>query len=129
LFCGDTIQVCRRGRLRFNRPVAASSTAVLQPTAAGFTRGDIRHLVLLEDSLLFGANGTHFPIHSVDAVIQLSLIENQYSIRTVSLGSGEVAPDENARMLKSDCPQTVEGLNFLLSPDDTSPRTHTHAKV
>ena len=57
---GDTISIGRRGRIKFRRPVAASGSAVLEMTAGKLTRRDIRRVVLMSDSLLFGQSHCHF---------------------------------------------------------------------
>ena len=57
---GDAISVGHRGRIKFRRPVAASGSAVLEMTSGMLTRRDIRRIVLMADSLLFGQSNCHF---------------------------------------------------------------------
>ncbi|WP_404308991.1 hypothetical protein [Neorhodopirellula lusitana] len=66
---GDAISVGQRGRLRFTRPVAASGSAILEVTAAKLVRRDIRRVVLMADSLLFGSFGSHFRLPVGDGSI------------------------------------------------------------
>ena len=60
---GDVIHVGRRGRLRFSKPVAASSSAILEIKGAPLSRNDIRRVVLFADSLLLGGgSGVHIAV-------------------------------------------------------------------
>ena len=78
---GDSIAVGTRGRLRFLKPVAASGSAVLQMTGSGLARRDIRSVVLMADSLLFGPQGSHFRISGLEIPIVLHCDHNGYSLR------------------------------------------------
>ena len=82
LLCdGDLIELGKRGRLRFQKPIAASGSAVLQLTGAGIQRRDVRQVVLLSDSLLFGAPGCHFKIESLGNPVLLSSTNGQLTLR------------------------------------------------
>jgi hypothetical protein len=67
--------------LRFLCNNLHQGAAVLELTAAGLARGDIRHVVLMADSLLFGPRGTHFPVESIDQAVLLSSIEDRFMLR------------------------------------------------
>ncbi len=71
LTSGDSISVGARGRLRFLKPVAASGSAVLQITGSRLARRDIRSVVLMSDSLLFGPAGSHFRLSGAENPIVL----------------------------------------------------------
>lgn len=121
LTSGDTIEIGRRGRLRFRKPVAASGSAVLELTAAGLARGDIRHVVLMADSLLFGPRGTHFPVESIDTAIVLSLIEGQFALRRLAPSpQSEHLPtttSQRSRMhLRFGESVVIDGTRFSLCP-------------
>ncbi|MEZ6129266.1 MAG: hypothetical protein R3C59_11330 [Planctomycetaceae bacterium] len=85
LASGDTLAVGARGRLRFVKPVAASSSAILQVTGSRLARRDIRSVVLMADSLLFGPHGSHFRLPSVEVPIVLYRDRSGYALR--QLGS------------------------------------------
>jgi hypothetical protein len=121
LSSGDTIELGRRGRLRFQKPVAASGSAVLELTAAGLARGDIRRVVLMADSLLFGPRGTHFPMESIETAVVLSLTAGQFAIRRLVpsqqseyvQGTGS---RESAMHLRVGEPVVIDGTRFSLCP-------------
>lgn len=108
LLSGDTIEIGRRGRLRFLKPVAASATALLRPTAAPLARSDIRHVVLLQESLLFGPTGTHLPIpHCRDAIV-LSHLDERFSLRPLHQAANSAAS------LSVNEPVRVQDVQFVL---------------
>jgi hypothetical protein len=118
---GDSIEIGRRGRLRFQQPVAASGSAVLELTAAGLARGDIRRVVLMADSLLFGPRGTHFPIESMETPVVVSLMEGQFAIRRlVPSQPGEAVPGGGSNRsivpLRIGEPVVIDGTRFSLCP-------------
>jgi hypothetical protein len=59
---GDIIVVGSRGRLKFTRPMLASNSAVLMVQGARMKRRDIRGIVLVDDSVVLGDSGCHFPV-------------------------------------------------------------------
>lgn len=94
------IQIGKRGRLRFRKPVAASATAVLQLTGAGMVRRDVRNVVLLADSILFGAQGCHFKVDGIAGVVMLSLDNGRFTLRRYGEKASviEMRPSETVRM-------------------------------
>ena len=81
LTSGDSIALGARGRLRFLKPVAASGSAVLQITGARLARRDIRSIVLMSDSLLFGPTGSHFRLPGTDSPVVLHCSRGGYALR------------------------------------------------
>lgn len=81
----DSISLGHRGRLKFSRPVAASGSAVLNVSGARLKRQDVRHIVLLDDSVLFGAAGCHFKLPDTRTPLLLHRTEHGYAVR--ELGS------------------------------------------
>lgn len=73
---GDTIHVGKRGRLKYLRPVAASSTAILQINGSKMKRRDIRAIVLVDDAIMFGQNRGHFRLPSFQPPIILRAAMN-----------------------------------------------------
>ena len=57
---GDTMEVGKRGRLKFLRSVSASDSAVLRITGSKMKQRQIRSIVLMGDSLVFGPTSGHF---------------------------------------------------------------------
>ena len=89
LSSGDSISFGRRGRLKFRKPIPASSSAVMQLTGSGLARREIRHIALMSDSLLFCNSGGHFSISNCENPIVVFLGPNGYAIKYAGAG-GEV---------------------------------------
>lgn len=68
---GDTIHVGKRGRLKYSRPVPASSTAILHIVGNKMKRRDIRAIVLIGDAVVFGRNRGHFRLPSFEPPVIL----------------------------------------------------------
>ncbi len=96
---GDAIEVGKRGRLKFVKSVSASNSAVLKITGCKMKQRQIRSIVLLGDSLVFGPTFGHFrlaglkrrviirPITHLDAFV----IHQQGRTGTQTLALGTVA--------------------------------------
>ncbi|MEZ6060338.1 MAG: hypothetical protein R3C19_08260 [Planctomycetaceae bacterium] len=97
LASGDTIAIGSRGRLRFSKPVAASGSAVLQITGSRLPRRDIRNIVLMSDSLLFGPAGAHFRLPSADAPIVLFGNHEGFALRQLQTNGDLRAPSTALR--------------------------------
>ena len=115
---GNTIEIGKRGRLTFRRPVAASSTAVLQIKGSKLQRRDIRSIVLMGDALIFGQSGSHFPIASVtnrvmvrptDAVIAKE--DNDFNEFIIHRHG-----DSSRQFLRAGDPVDVGNCQFSLTP-------------
>lgn len=115
LSSGDQIAFGQRGRLRFVKAVAASASAVLQVTGAGLTRRDIRHIVLMADSLLFAPAGGHFCLANAPQRFVLYWQGDALAIRPSPSTS---RPDAVCRdqPLRSGDSQVVGGVRFALIP-------------
>ncbi len=72
---GDSIEIGKRGRLTFSKPVAASNTAVLKISGSKLVRRDVRWIVLVGDAVLFGNSNSHF---------RISGLENRVIVRPVA---------------------------------------------
>ncbi len=99
---GDTLAVGSRGRLRFLKPVAASSSAVLHVTGSKLEQRDIRNVVLMSDSLLFGPNGSHFRLPNGDSPIVLHCDAGGYALRCLQTGSERMSLRLGQSMLMND---------------------------
>lgn len=84
LASGDSIAVGQRGRLKFLKPVPASSSAVLQITGARLVQREIRNVVLMADSLLFGPAGAHFRVADVVRPLVLHSGSDGFALRETS---------------------------------------------
>ncbi|MFG0289284.1 MAG: hypothetical protein ACF8CQ_13985 [Rhodopirellula sp. JB044] len=80
LSSGDSIAVGRRGRLRFTRAVAASNSAVLDVSGVKLLRSDVRRVVLVADSVLFGHSGCHFTLPNMDPPVILQPCGDAYTL-------------------------------------------------
>ena len=112
LTSGDTIAAGTRGRLRFQKPVAASGSAVLQITGSRTNRRDIRNVVLMSDSLLFGPAGAHFRIGDLAHPLVLHCNRDGFALReTMSQGAG----GRTSAALAIGEPVVVNDVRFALS--------------
>lgn len=115
LSSGDLIQLGRRGRVRFFKPVAASASAVLQLTGAGIERRDVRHLVMLDDSLLFGAIGCHFKLASLPKPVLLFRNSNTTAERSSDhFLLGRLGDNDSAMPLAIGQSQVIDDVRFGL---------------
>ncbi|EMI53408.1 hypothetical protein RSSM_05155 [Rhodopirellula sallentina SM41] len=80
LSSGDSIAVGRRGRLRFTRAVAASNSAILDVSGAKLFRSDVRRVVLVADSVLFGHAGCHFTLPNMNPPVILQPSGDAYTL-------------------------------------------------
>jgi len=106
LTSGDTLAVGSRGRLRFVKPVAASNSAVLRITGSRMARRDIRSVVLMADSLLFGPVGSHFRLPSVEVHIVLHRDRDGYALRQLNTAE--------AWTLRADSSTEINDIRFGL---------------
>lgn len=102
---GDTIAIGQRARMKFSKPVTASSSAVLTISGASLKRRDIRHIVLLADSLLFGAAGCHFKLPGTTTPVLLHRSGEDLAIR--ELGS-------EPQILQPGNPTSLQHVRFAL---------------
>lgn len=107
---GDSIQIGDRGRLKFSKPVAASTSAVLAISGAKLRRRDIRFIVLLSDSVLFGANGCHFKLPGTTTPVLLHRSGHNFAVRELG---------QEPQVLQSGSPISVQHVRFALA-DATS---------
>ena len=73
---GDAIHVGKRGRLKYFRPVPASSTAILQIVGSKMKRRDIRAIVLIDDAIVFGRDRGHFRLPNFQPPVILRASDN-----------------------------------------------------
>ena len=112
---GDTIHVGKRGRLKFTKPVAASSTAILQISGSKMKRRDIRAIVLFDDAIVFGRGRGHFRLPSLSAPIIL---------RAAADSSGEFLihqqGERDHKLLSHDSSLLISDCQFSLSSTQTT---------
>ncbi len=129
LLADDTLEIGSRGRLRFRKPVPASATAVLQPTAASFQRSDIRYAVLMNESLLFGPTGAHFPLSQCRQPLILARSDDQFSLRVLTRdGKSATAPKE-AATLSLNQPAIFDDIQFVLQRYEEPSKDVSHVKI
>ena len=96
---GDTIELGKRGRLKFLRSVSASDSAVLRITGSKMKQRQIRSIVLMGDSLVFGPTSGHFRLASLRSRVIMRpvvgedafMIHQQGHAQRQSLTSGAAA--------------------------------------
>ncbi len=108
----DSISVGRRGRLRFTKPVAASDSAILEINGVMLLRRDVRRVVLLADSLLFGKSGCHFSLPTSGPPVILQPTRDGYSLHRQ--GGFDV------QNLKTGGSVSIEGTRFTLTTHSKS---------
>ncbi|MEP3480959.1 MAG: hypothetical protein ABJZ55_17055 [Fuerstiella sp.] len=109
---GDSIEIGDRGRLKFSKPVAASSSAVLAISGAKLQRRDIRHIVLLSDSVLFGATGCHFKLPGTTTPVLLHRSGHDFAIRELG---------QEPQIMQTGSPVSVQHVRFALADVETIP--------
>lgn len=102
----DSIEVGDRGRLKFSKPVAASSSAVLTLSGAKLQRRDIRHIVLLSDSVLFGATGCHFKLPGTITPVLLHRAGHEFAVRELG---------QEPQVMQPGSPISVQHVRFALA--------------
>lgn len=103
---GDTIEIGKRGRLKFLQSVAASDSAVLKVTGSKMKQRQIRSIVLLGESLVFGPSSGHFRLSNLKNRIILRrqkqegcfLIQQQGSADFVALTPDKAANIDGCRI-------------------------------
>lgn len=128
LFSGETLEIGRRARLRFYKPVAPSASAFLQLTGAGLQRSDVRCVVLLSESLLFGAS-SHFSIAKLCKPIVLTLNDGRFALRVLHAEVGSDHGRSSLVPLSLNEPTLFEGVHFALHPYDEHRKGFSHAEI
>jgi hypothetical protein len=121
---GDVLSIGRRGRIRFSKPVAASSTAMLELTSAAMQRAEIRRVALFADSLILG-KGPHSQVVIREAEDRYVLYGSgdQFAIRTLG-------PEPASNKGTADVPIVVgesvalPEMRLRITPYQTSPPAH-----
>ena len=107
---GDSIEIGARARLKFSQPVAASSSAVLTVSAAKLQRRDIRHIILLSDSLLMGANGCHLKLPDITTPVLLHRSGSDLAVRQLG---------QESHALQVGSPISIQHIRFALADQQT----------
>lgn len=117
---GDSIAVGNRGRLKFLKTVAVSSSAVLQITGSRLVQREIRSVVLMADSLLFGAAGSHFRLDGVSPPVVLHGGHDGFALReSVAAGApGRVTQRPPSVPLVDGHSVLMNDVRFALSEAD-----------
>ncbi|MDA8564325.1 hypothetical protein N9L06_07735, partial [Mariniblastus sp.] len=99
----------------FLKPVAASSTAILQISGSKMKRRDIRAIVLFDDAIVFGRGRGHFRLPSLSAPIIL---------RAAADSSGEFLIHQQGerehKLLSHDSSLLISDCQFSLSSTQTT---------
>lgn len=114
LVSGDTLEFGRRCRLRFELPNAAAPSAVLHLTGTKLSRPDVRHVILLDQSLVIGGPNGH--VEAGDLVEPLILFQDcgEFWIRQ---GIRRVRGETDSRQrLGMNEPVELAGSRICLSP-------------
>ena len=106
LLCsGDRIELGNtpnHGRVEFQKPVAASSSARLDLKGARLNQRHIRHIALMADSLVLGSNGSHFPFAGATGPIILFRSADGFAVKQPGNGPAQ-SLEMGGSVLVSDC--------------------------
>ena len=106
---GDRLLPHQRCALRFLVPCPASTSAVVDLTAARMERRDIRRIVLMDDSLVIGPNGAaHVQHKDVGQQIIFFWKQNSLYVRTISGAA------HDATLVSLDSPMERQGVTFVV---------------
>ena len=86
---GDTIEVGKRGRLKFLRSVTASDSAVLKITGCKMKQRQIRSIVLMGDSLVFGPTSGHFRLPNLKSRVIMRPVSDREAFLIHQQGHAE----------------------------------------
>lgn|GEM_PF-2689737 len=130
---GDSIEIGKRGRLTYLKPVAASSTAVLQIKGSKLIRRDIRSIVLVGDAVLFGDSASHFRIPGLDNRIMvrpvIKSISQRKTVDTESMGEFLIHQqgDSDRQLLRSGEQVVIGQCQFSLTGSSSLIRQRSHS--
>jgi len=109
---GDTIKVGKRGRLKFLRSVSASDSAVLRITGSKMKQRQIRSIVLMGDSLVFGSTSGHFRLTNLKSRVIMRPVAGEDAFMIHQQGRSERQP------LSSGASASFDGCQFALEMTD-----------
>lgn len=115
---GDSITVGTRGRLKFIRPMPASNSAVLMVHGARMKRRDIRGIVLVDESVVFGDSGCHFSVPDLPHRVIVRPTDHNLGSRYAIHEKGST----DRQVLTVGQPKNVAGVQFTLLPSTSTPR-------
>jgi tetratricopeptide (TPR) repeat protein len=115
---GDVIAVGSRGRLKFVRPMLASNSAVLMVQGAKMKRRDIRGIVMVDESVVFGDSGCHFSVPDLPRRVIVRPANHGTSGTYVIHEKGAT----DRQLLNAGQTQSVAGVQFTLLPESSAPR-------
>lgn len=104
----DQLALGPRCVIKYRRPHAASTSAMLELTGARLPRADIRRVILLDDSLVIGpGRHTHIRIDALTTPIVLHFRDGQLQYRTSRQGP--------ATVITMDQPLRLEGVGVVMT--------------
>jgi len=112
---GDTIEVGKRGRLKFLRSVSASDSAVLRITGSKMKQRQIRSIVLMGDSLVFGPTSGHFRLANLRSRVIMRPVVGEDAFMIHQQGHAE------RQSLIPGAAASFDGCQFSLEMTDVRP--------
>ena len=124
---GDTIEIGKRGRLTFSKPVAASSTAVLQIKGSKLVRRDIRSIILVGDAALFGDCASHFRVPGLKYRVIVRLVSGMANAPSETEFLIHQKGDSDPQLLRSGEQVLVGECQFSLTDPSSLIRYRSHS--
>lgn len=112
---GDTMEVGKRGRLKFLRSVSASDSAVLRITGSKMKQRQIRSIVLMGDSLVFGPTSGHFRLANLRSRVIMRPVVGEDAFMIHQQGHAE------RQSLIPGAAASFDGCQFSLEMTDVRP--------
>jgi len=117
---GDRIALSARCRMKFLRPNAASTSAVIALTGARMGRKDIRHVVLMDRELVIGPAGTaHIRGHGLSRQVVLYVRDNRLHCRSAAPVTAGGRPLSAAGAIPMDTPVRAGDVSFVVGVGGT----------
>lgn len=116
LHSGDRLTLSPRCRLRFDRPNPASTTALLQFSAARFPRSDVRAAILMDREIIIGPDSSaHINTDQTNAPVILYINSSQCFCRTKEPVIINEQPHDNQKPLPMNHPIQIGSLRIVFT--------------
>jgi hypothetical protein len=113
---GDRIALSLRCRMSFRRPSAASTSAVLDLHSARLSRGDVRHVILMDRELILGpGGGAHIRADDLPEAAVLVVRDGQWFCRAKSAMMIDGKAAQKTSAIPMGCQVQVGTVTFVVT--------------